>query len=210
VVIHQRAFFRDCFVRCLATASPDQTIAAFAGFAEWRSATAPNAPPPAVLVVFLDSSRPGASQLTFLNAAASIPIVVVSDIDEEAFVTRIMARGVRGYVPTSLPLAVAVEAVRRVAAGGRFVPPRAAGREPRRHPPATQPSGLTARQIKVAEALCQGMANKQIAYALHLSEHTVKIHLRNIMRKFNVHNRTEVAIRANAMLNGHDLRSASP
>ncbi len=38
------------------------------------------------------------------------------------------------------------------------------------------------------------MANKQIAYELSMSEHTVKVHLRHIMRKLNARNRTEVAV----------------
>ena len=50
------------------------------------------------------------------------------------------------------------------------------------------------RQLMVVEALCQGMANKQIAYELSMSEHTVKVHLRHIMRKLKARNRTEVAV----------------
>ena len=53
---------------------------------------------------------------------------------------------------------------------------------------------LTERQMMVVEALCQGMANKQIAYELGMSEHTVKVHLRHIMRKLRARNRTEVAV----------------
>jgi DNA-binding NarL/FixJ family response regulator len=53
---------------------------------------------------------------------------------------------------------------------------------------------LTQRQMMVVEALCQGMANKQIAYELGMSEHTVKVHLRHIMRKLRARNRTEVAV----------------
>lgn len=211
IVIHQRAFFRDCFVRCLEASYKNQDIFAYSSFAEWRGATEPTAPLPAVVVVFLDSSRASsAGDFSFLDATAGTPVVVVSDIDDANFVVTVMKHGVRGYIPTSLPLNVAVEAVRLVQAGGTFVPPCALERDWSRRDGATKAGDLlTERQMRVAEALCQGMANKQIAYALQMSEHTVKIHLRHIMRKLNARNRTEVAILANAILNGWDLRSAS-
>jgi DNA-binding NarL/FixJ family response regulator len=101
--------------------------------------------------------------------------------------------------------------VRLVQAGGTFVPPCALEHDWSRRDGVTKAGELlTERQMKVAEALCQGMANKQIAYALQMSEHTVKIHLRHIMRKLNARNRTEVAILANAIFNGWTLRSAAP
>jgi DNA-binding NarL/FixJ family response regulator len=48
--------------------------------------------------------------------------------------------------------------------------------------------------MMVVGALCQGMANKRIAFELKMSEHTVKVHLRHIMRKLKARNRTEVAV----------------
>ncbi len=211
IVIHQRAFFRDCFVRCLEASYKNQDIFAYSSFAEWRGAVEPAAPLPAVVVVFLDSSRASSTgDFSFLDATTGTPVVVVSDIDDANFIVTVMKHGVRGYIPTSLPLNVAVEAVRLVQAGGTFVPPCALERDWSKRDGATKAGDLlTERQMRVAEALCQGMANKQIAYALQMSEHTVKIHLRHIMRKLNARNRTEVAILANAILNGWDLRPAS-
>ena len=48
--------------------------------------------------------------------------------------------------------------------------------------------------MKVVEAVGHGFANKQIARRLNLSENTVKVHLRHIMKKLNVRNRTQIAI----------------
>jgi DNA-binding NarL/FixJ family response regulator len=58
---------------------------------------------------------------------------------------------------------------------------------------------FTARQAAVLRALRQGKANKQIAYDLNMREGTVKVHIRNIMRKLKAKNRTEVAILANGL-----------
>lgn len=53
---------------------------------------------------------------------------------------------------------------------------------------------LSRRQVDVLKTLQSGMSNKEIARALGLSEATIKIHVRHLMRKFGVHNRTQVAI----------------
>jgi DNA-binding NarL/FixJ family response regulator len=54
---------------------------------------------------------------------------------------------------------------------------------------------LTARELEVLQALAQGLANKQIALALSISDHTVKFHVSAIYAKLGVTNRTE-AVRA--------------
>ena len=57
----------------------------------------------------------------------------------------------------------------------------------------TQPT-LTEREIDVLSLLQKGKQNKVIAYALNISESTTKVHIRNIMRKYRLRNRTEVAL----------------
>lgn len=57
----------------------------------------------------------------------------------------------------------------------------------------TRSCNLTARQAAVVDALRRGMANKAIAHALRMQESTVKVHVRNVMRKLRATNRTEVA-----------------
>jgi DNA-binding NarL/FixJ family response regulator len=52
---------------------------------------------------------------------------------------------------------------------------------------------LTSREIQVLEMAADGLQNKAIAADLGLSEHTVKVHLHNIISKLCVHNRIEAA-----------------
>ena len=59
---------------------------------------------------------------------------------------------------------------------------------------------FTARQAAVIGALRQGKQNKIIAYELNMRESTVKVHVRNIMKKLNATNRTEVAYLTNQLL----------
>lgn len=196
VVIHQRAFFRDCFVRCLEVSYRSHGIFAFTNIFEWRNSTEQNALNPAVIVFFVDGGSSSVADLQFLeSSAADIPVIIMSDIDDTNYVMHALKNGARGYIPTSLPFNVAVEAVRLVEAGGTFVPVCSLELD-RNKQSATSKTNeiLTERQMMVVEALCQGMANKQIAYELGMSEHTVKVHLRHIMRKLKVRNRTEVAV----------------
>jgi DNA-binding CsgD family transcriptional regulator len=57
--------------------------------------------------------------------------------------------------------------------------------------------------MEVVEEIRHGKANKQIAYELNMSEHTVKVHLRHIMRKLKARNRTEVAVLSGNLVAGH-------
>ncbi len=52
-------------------------------------------------------------------------------------------------------------------------------------------TGCTERELQVLELLAQGLANKQIALALGISEHTVKFHLSGIYTKLGASSRTE-------------------
>ena len=63
----------------------------------------------------------------------------------------------------------------------------------RRSPPLPH---LTPTQLKVLRCVHLGLLNKQIAYELGMAEATVKVHMTALMRKFNVRNRTQVAIAA--------------
>jgi DNA-binding NarL/FixJ family response regulator len=67
---------------------------------------------------------------------------------------------------------------------------------------------LTPTQLKVLEGVHSGLLNKQIAFDLGIAEATVKAHMTALMRKLNVHNRTQAAIAARTL--GFGLRSVSP
>jgi DNA-binding NarL/FixJ family response regulator len=124
------------------------------------------------------------------------PVALLSDFEDLQSIREAFALGVRGYIPTSLASMVAVEAVRLICVGGTFAPtvallcqngnPQGAAAEP-------QIEGFTQRQSQILDCLQRGMANKLIAYELNMCESTVKVHIRNIMKKLNATNRTQVA-----------------
>ncbi len=159
VVIHHRAFFRDCFVRCLETSYKSHEIFAFETISAWQDASDQDALEPAIVVFFAESNNPASSiDLQSLEtAAAGIPVVIMSDSDDVNYVTRALKGGVRGYIPTSLPFNVAVEAVRLVEAGGTFVPVSSLDLNRDKLGTATKANDLlTQRQLMVVEALLPG------------------------------------------------------
>jgi DNA-binding NarL/FixJ family response regulator len=52
----------------------------------------------------------------------------------------------------------------------------------------------TPREQELIVLIGRGLQNKVIAYELNISENTVRAHISNIMRKYNLHNRTQIAV----------------
>jgi DNA-binding NarL/FixJ family response regulator len=135
------------------------------------------------------------------------PVALMADSEDPSHIVGALERHVRGYIPTSLPLHVAVEAMRLVRAGGVYVPASSliASQKSQVETDNDNPKAVsmfTTRQLAVIAALRKGKANKIIAYELNMRESTVKVHVRNIMKKLKARNRTEVAYLANTMLSG--------
>lgn len=140
------------------------------------------------------------------SACPETPIVVLHDSAEPTdpcFVRRLFGEGARGFIPTSrigLPLAAA--ALHFVQAGGQFAPVELLLDDAADRPPAALDDDdfLTPRQRLVFSYLRRGKANKIIAYELGVSESTVKVHIKNIMRKIGATNRTEAVYKAQTAL----------
>jgi len=146
-----------------------------------------------------------AAQLSILeDIAPEIPRVLMSEVEVPDDILEAFRRRVRGYVPTALPISQVTEAIRFVAAGGTFVPlsilsmhgqPGTDRKEPADLPAARELAYFSPRQNEVLKTLWNGSSNKVIAYQLRMSESTVKVHIRHIMKKLHVNNRTQVVLR---------------
>jgi len=206
IVIEGRAFFRDCISLCLGSAT-EATIKPVASVADWLELSKSVR---AALVVLCKSGKLNDEETkrdiaTLALAENPAPTIVLADVEDTEKVVGALENGACGYIPTTLSLDVALGAMRLVKAGGTFVPAASlisahriasAAMEDRRPPP----SIFTARQIAVVEALRRGKANKLIAYELNMCESTVKVHVRNIMKKLKAKNRTQVAFIASELL----------
>lgn len=127
---------------------------------------------------------------------SELPLVIMSDRIEPWSGLEALRQGIKGYIPTTLNPAVAIRALRLVQAGGTFVPSdMILPEEPRNEIPSKRPhavplSNLTARQQEVLDLIRLGKPNKIIAAQLNISESTVKVYVRQIMKKLGAINRT--------------------
>jgi DNA-binding NarL/FixJ family response regulator len=141
------------------------------------------------------------------SAHGDTPLVLVADREESAEVIAAFKAGARGFISMSVAPQVAIQACTFIMRGGSFFPPTALVQHVRvetfhqRVVPAkdvvhatTQKCGLTARQQDVLERLRRGESNKLIGRQLRLRESTVKVHIRQIMRKLGAANRTQAAL----------------
>lgn len=135
------------------------------------------------------------------EALADTPIVVVAESDNPHKARQILSAGARGFLPTSLSLKVLMGALDLVLAGGVYVPSSlidaASAQRADALPasPASEPwAELTRRQRDVLALISHGKSNKLIADALNMSESTVKAHVKQIIKRLHVANRTQAAL----------------
>jgi DNA-binding NarL/FixJ family response regulator len=206
VIIDRRSLTRECLARALRTITDTPiislpTVEAWIEVADKVSASA---------ILLCVSGKPRdpecVRQLALLEQASDrIPLVVLGDSEDPEHIIEFLDHGARGYIPTSMSLPITLQTVRLVAEGGVFVPASslmASHRQLARSGQAgkDEQEMFTSRQAAVVEAVCRGKPNKVIAYELNMCESTVKVHVRNIMKKLNAKNRTEVAV----IVKGHN------
>ncbi len=143
-----------------------------------------------------------------LRSLSGVPLIVLSDAEDAhqpETICSMLQQGAHGFIPTrSMGIPMIVAAIRLVEAGGTFAPLDILFKDGQHAAePKTAPSRqdrLTSRQIIVLRHLQQGHANKIIAHELGMSESTVKVHVRNIMRKMGATNRTQAVYKAQGVL----------
>jgi DNA-binding NarL/FixJ family response regulator len=206
VVIEKRVLIRECLTRCLRTFS-GHAVVSFPNIDSWIEVRDDI---PASLIVLCVVGKPNAPEtyreISRLSSQRDpLPVILLSDEEDPAQIADAIGRGARGYITSSVSLKGVVEVLRLVRGGGICVSTSSmtAARPSNDQVAASQQNGdgpLTTRQAAVAEALRRGKPNKVIANELNMRESTVKVHVRNIMRKLKARNRTEVAVMTNELM----------
>jgi two-component system nitrate/nitrite response regulator NarL len=160
-------------------------------------------------LVLLDLALPGMSGFNLIGKLherlPSLPVVVLSALEEPENVRHAINAGAMGFVPKSAATRVLIEVLQQVLEGNVTVPlALQSSGPPVSHalpgatdsPSATEPDValLTLRQLEVLSRVCQGKTNKQIATELGLSEKTVKAHVTAIFKVLGVVNRTQAVL----------------
>lgn len=134
-----------------------------------------------------------------VEALETVPLLVISGSDEVADIVDSVRMGARGYILKTSSTAVLEHAISLALTGETFLPLPRAVLSGSVAAEAARPTGqildrLTDRQRDVFQLLLAGHSNKEIARELGVLEGTVKVHVRAIMQKLGVRNRTQVAV----------------
>lgn len=157
-------------------------------------------------VVLLDSELP--EGLPFAAELASPPdippepvrVIALGPVPEDMRIVEALRCGVTGWVAKEDSIERLLNVIRGVMRGETLLPPEAVGpvlrlllREhaemqvPSKHPLAS----LTSRELEVLTSLSEGMSRREIAERMHLSAHTIRSHMQNLMAKLGVHSSLE-------------------
>ncbi len=130
------------------------------------------------------------------DLAAEIPVVVLTDPNSPATATQALHAGIRALLPNEIPTDQLVAALQAAAAGLVVLHPAEVAAAfpvaaPASQPLAELPEPLTRREREVLQMLAAGLANKEIAARLNISDHTAKFHVAAILGKLGAATRTE-------------------
>lgn len=167
--------------------------------------------PDLIIVDELDSALISTEVGRLRHSYAQSRIVVLVDVFDFEKMVEAFKCGARGYIVKKLDCASLIGSLRLVAMGEKVMPSQLAEHLPNRLASSSAPaiSGadfnelLSERELETMRHLLMGSPNKVIASKLAISEATVKVHVKAILRKLRVQNRTQAAIWA--VNNGIDL-----
>lgn len=156
-------------------------------------------------VLLLDMRMPGQTGLELLRelreAHPSLPVAMLTTSAEERDVIESLQGGAQGYLLKDMEPDALIAALADIVQGRTVVAPelaevlaRAVQGEPRQTGPAAGIGDLTPREQEILCHLAEGQSNKVIARRLGISDGTVKLHVKAILRKLDVHSRVEAAV----------------
>ena len=149
-------------------------------------------------VVLMDMSMPELSGIEATRRIkaqdSNIRVLMLTVSSNDKDLIEAVKAGARGYLLKNSESGEVIDAIRRIAAGETVLPPDIVTRVlDELADPASAPQPLTKREIGVLKLIARGMGNKEIAVDLHISENTVKTHVRHILEKLGLNNRAEAA-----------------
>jgi len=147
-------------------------------------------------VTLMDLRLPGISGVETIRRirqrAPDARIIVLTTYEGDEDIHQAMEAGASGYLVKGLPQEMLVSAVRRVHAGGRYLPPPMSQALAARTPD----SNLSTRERQVLALVAKGNSNKEIAVQLGITEATVKCHVSVILMRLSASDRAQAVVTA--------------
>jgi DNA-binding NarL/FixJ family response regulator len=147
-------------------------------------------------IVLMDLRMPVMDGLTathtILADDPNARIIVLTTYDGDEDIHRALAAGARGYLLKDMMRTELLNVIRTVHRGQRGIPAPVAARLAE-HTPRI---GLTPRELEVLRLVADGLSNAEVAERIGRTEGTVKVHLKNILQKLDVKDRTEAVTTA--------------
>lgn len=154
-------------------------------------------------IALLDLNIPGVQGFEGLLKLRALhprlPVLVVSGLENEQIISEAMSCGAAGFLPKSLGRDVLATAIDTIIGGDVYFPDLMTADEDttassNKNAIIERLRSLTPQQLRVLFMLREGLLNKQIAYELDVGATTVKKHVSEILRKLQVHSRTQAVI----------------
>jgi DNA-binding NarL/FixJ family response regulator len=114
-------------------------------------------------------------------------IIMLTTFEGDVEIQRALEAGARGYLLKNMPPSELAQVIRQVHAGKKRIPPEIAAHLAEH----MSDDNLTAREVEVLREIAGGNRNRDIGDLLHISEETVKVHIKHIMDKLGAKDRTQ-------------------
>lgn len=155
-------------------------------------------------VILMDLKMPNVDGIEatrqIIEADPGIKVVVLTTFETDSQVIQALKAGASGYVLKDSSAQAIVSSLVAVMSGERVMAGAVANRVLEMLTGTTTPKefydGLTSREIEILKLLANGMANKQIAYRLKISEKTVRNHVSNTYEKLGIYDRSQAVLYA--------------
>jgi DNA-binding NarL/FixJ family response regulator len=155
-------------------------------------------------VVLMDIKMPNTDGIEatrqIVEQVPGIKVLILTTFETDSQVIQALKAGASGYVLKDSSAAAIVSSIVAVMSGERVMASAVANRVLEMLTGTATPKefydGLTNREVEILKLLANGMANKQIAFRLKISEKTVRNHVSNMYEKLGIYDRSQAVLYA--------------